>query len=192
MKFSYAMTKITSEPFSMPKVRKILDQVINQATRELDFGMPLIVDPFARSSFLTLGNHNTITNDLDPQFTHCDYNLTAHEFAVEIKGSGVEIDVLVFDPPYSLRQVKECYEGIGKDLELWQTHNMWGKCKDDLASCMKLGSYAVSLGWDTHGMGEKRGFKKMEIHNFEQGGNEYAYNLLVTVERKVQTELFSF
>lgn len=191
MRMQYHRTNITNESFSMPVVRKILDRLINKITHELYLTPPLIVDPFARESFLTNGNYNTITNDLNPEFK-TDYNLEAKDFAAEIKERGVEIDLVVFDPPYSLRMLKDHYDGIGAKLELWQTHNMWGECKDDLASCMKVGSYAVSFGWHTHGFGGSRGFKKTEVHVIEQVASQDRYNLLVTVEKKTQTDLFKF
>ena len=71
-------------------------------------------------------------------------------------------DLVLFDPPYSLRQLKEHYDGIGKDLKLWQTHNMWGEGKNKLAECVPVGGVVISLGWTTAGFGRKRGFEKRD------------------------------
>ena len=193
----FRVTQITSEPCSMPQVQRIIKRVIFAINKnkyikgEKGFSLKnfrnqkiKILDPFAR-------NHRqkgciTVSNDLDPQF-NTTYNLEAHEFAKLDLGN--DFDLILFDPPYSLRQLKDCYNGIGKELELWQTHNMWGKCKDDLVSKLKIGGYVISFGWNTQGFGKNRGFEKREINNFQSAGAEDRYNLLVTVEQKTQRNL---
>jgi len=105
---------------------------------------------------------------------------------------GHHFDLIFFDPPYSLRQLKDNYEGIGKDLELWQTHNMWGRGKDVLAELVKPGGYVISLGWTTSGFGKKRGFTKKAIHVMEQVAREDRYSLFITIEQKTQTTLKDF
>ena len=150
-------------------------------------GNATICDPFARQSFTTK-LPNCITNDLNSEF-NTDFNLEFKEFAKVLQGSHHTIDFLLFDPPYSLRQLKDCYDGIGKDLDLWQTQNMWKDGKDMLATIMPVGSYAISLGWTTSGFGKSRGFEKKEVHVFEQAAREDRYSLLLTVERKVQHSL---
>ena len=80
-------------------------------------------------------------------------------------------------------------EGIGKELKLWQTHNMWGEGKDVLADLVKVGGYVISLGWTTAGFGQKRGFQKKEVHVFEQAAREDRYSMYVVVEQKTQTKL---
>lgn len=189
MKMTHTITNISSEPFSNPHIRKVIDRILNEVMFNT-CGNGIVCDPFARAAFT---NHlpNCITNDLNKEF-NTDFNLEFKEFAYTIQGRGFSIDLLLFDPPYSLRQLKDCYDGIGKDLELWQTHNMWKEGKDELAKMMPSGSYAISLGWTTAGFGKKRGFEKTEIHVFEQAAREDRYSLLLTVERKVQQTLKEF
>tara|TARA_R100000655_G_scaffold108713_1_gene161255 strand:+ start:392 stop:1015 length:624 start_codon:yes stop_codon:yes gene_type:complete len=186
---THRRTNITSKPFDNPHIRQIIDRIIRRVTAsgiEL-FNEPLICDPFANESF-TAGLENCITNDLNPKF-NTDYNLEFADFAVKMFGQNQEFDLILFDPPYSLRQLKEQYDGIGKDLELWQTHNMWSAGKDLLAECVKHGGYVISLGWHSSGFGKKRGFQKTEVHLFEQVAREDRYDLILTIEKKVQTKL---
>jgi hypothetical protein len=153
--------------------------------------MPLIVDPFARDSYLKQ-NPNIVTNDLNPDFD-CDYNMECNSFAESLiinADNDFEINLLVFDPPYSLRSLKDHYDAIGIDLELWQTQNQWGRAKDAFAKMMPAGSYAICLGWHSHGLGRKRGFDKVAVHYFEQAGHFDRYDLCVTVEQKTQSSLF--
>lgn len=189
IKMTHTITNISSEPFSNQHIRKVLDRVMNEVLFNT-CGNATLCDPFARESFTTQ-LPNCITNDLNQDF-NTDFNLEFKEFADVLQGTHHTIDLLFFDPPYSLRQLKDCYNGIGKDLDLWQTQNMWKEGKDKLASIMPVGSYVISLGWTTAGMGKKRGFEKTEIHVFEQAAREDRYSLLLTVEKKVQHTLKEF
>ena len=190
MLMSHTITSITSKPFDNPHIRKILDRVINkinyQYLHQLP-GHPLFVDPFANDSF-TQYLQGCITNDLNPKF-NTNYNLEFKDFAYEMKELEHKFDLILFDPPYSLRQLKDQYDGIGKELKLWQTHNMWGEGKDVLADLVKVGGYVISLGWTTAGFGQKRGFQKKEVHVFEQAAREDRYSMYVVVEQKTQTKL---
>jgi len=186
---TFRRTNITSTPFDNPHIRNILDRVVNFANYEKK-GRVLMCDPFARESF-TNYLQGCITNDLNPAF-NTNYNLEFKDFAYKMKELEHRFDVVFFDPPYSLRQLKDQYDGIGKDLKLWQTHNMWGEGKDVLAQLVKPGGVVVSLGWTTSGFGRKRGFTKKAIHVFEQVAREDRYALFVTVEQKTQLTLDSF
>ena len=126
---------------------------------------------------------------MNPAF-ETDYNLEFQEFAKVMAACGAEFDLILFDPPYSLRQLKEHYDGIGSKMALWQSQNMWKEGKDFLARQVRAGGYVISLGWTTSGFGKKRGFKKVAVHVFEQAAREDRYALLVTVEQKVQTTLY--
>ena len=128
---------------------------------------------------------------MNPAFD-TDYNLEFQEFAKVMSGCQQEFDLILFDPPYSLRQLKEHYDGIGSKMALWQSQNMWKEGKDLLARQVRAGGYVISLGWTTSGFGKKRGFKKVAVHVFEQAAREDRYALLVTVEQKVQTSLVDY
>jgi hypothetical protein len=185
----FRKTNITNTPYDNPHIRRILDKEIDRMMWRTE-GTGLAVDGFARESFVN-DLECFITNDLNPAF-NCDYNLEWKDFAYTIQERGYQPDLVFFDPPYSLRQLKDHYDGIGKDLELWQTHNMWRAGKDAIASCMPVGSRVVSFGWTTAGFGQKRGFEKVAIYVFEQVAREERYALLVTIEEKVQHTLREF
>ena len=193
MKVTHQITNITNTPFENKHIRKIIDRAINRLNIAMQ-QMPLICDPFARDSYLK-ENPNIITNDLNPDF-ECDYNMECNDFAEMLMdtflNTSFEIDLLVFDPPYSLRQLKDHYDAIGKNLELWQTQNQWGRAKNAYAELMPVGSYAICLGWHSHGMGRKRGFDKVAVHYFEQAGHFDRYDLCVTVEQKTQATLYDY
>ena len=90
----------------------------------------------------------------------------------------------VFDPPYSPRQLKECYKGKGE----YDTKNStWKRWKDLLAKKIKVGGKVISFGWNSNGMGKCRGFKLERILLVAHGGNHY--DTVVTVERKINRRL---
>ena len=120
------------------------------------------------------------------------YNLEANDFGEEMERQGKLFDLVLFDPPYSLRQLKEQYEGIGQKLELWQTKSMWGRCKNALGNCVAPGGYVISFGWHSSGFGRKRGFEIQEVHVMGQGGHEDRYDLIVTIEKKIANDLFAY
>lgn len=62
------------------------------------------IDPFAG-----MCSPAEITNDLNPK-NKAQYHLDALDFLNTLNGN--KYQGVLFDPPYSLRQMQECYEGI--------------------------------------------------------------------------------
>lgn len=91
--------------------------------------------------------------------------------------------MVLYDPPYSLRQVKECYEGVGVTVTQEHTKASWrAKHLDEIARILKPGGFCLSFGWNTNGVGKKRGFEIVEILVVAHGGSKN--DTLCTVEVK--------
>lgn len=192
MKHEYIRTHITATPFDNPHIKRIIaEEVRHQSNRVRD--RVRICDPFARESWLTTKPQGVvgITNDINPDMP-TDYHLEAKAFAEHMCYTGEEFDLILFDPPYNLSQLKRQYDGIGKDLELWQTLNPFGECKDLLSKCLVDGGSIVSLGFGSRGFGRIRGLEKVALYNLEPSGTEWRYNIQVVVERKLQRCLTSY
>ena len=86
------------QTFTMRPVRQLLVRYIRSGTR--------VLDPFAGNSLV-----GTRTNDLNP-LTRAQDHMEADDFFDKVRGEGVLYHVILFDPPYSPRQVQECYRGI--------------------------------------------------------------------------------
>jgi len=188
MEMKHYRTNITASPFSMPVVQHIIKSTLKKIKGNHNVR---IIDPFAR--YHRQPGCVTISNDLNPEIP-ADYHLEMNDFGELIaekidRGEIEPCDLIFHDPPYSLRQLKEHYDDIGHDLKLWQTNNMWGRGLDALAKCVKLGGYAISAGWHSHGYGKKRGFQKVAVYIIEQVASPDRYDLIITVERKVQSRL---
>ena len=142
-----------SETFNIEPIGKFIHKYMNNGQ--------VSIDPFARNCTLA-----TYTNDLNPKTT-----AGSHEDVLvwleRLLQDGIKPDIVLFDPPYSLRQMKEMYQGIGIDkLSMDDTQRLghWKKEKDVIA---ELGPEIVlSFGWNSGGMGKGRGFEIIEIMNY--------------------------
>jgi len=138
------------------------------------------VDPFARNK-----RWATYTNDLNPN-TAAEYHLDALDFLISLQKKNVLADVVIFDPPYSIRQSKQIYESFGaKKFTQAQAQNVghWGKEKAVCYSLLKVGGFFLHFGWYSNGMGKKRNSRIVEILLVAHGR---AHNdTICTVEQKV-------
>jgi hypothetical protein len=135
----------------------------------------VIVDPFAKDSKL-----GTIRNDLNP---NCDteYHMDALEFLKMLPSDSA--DMVIFDPPYSIKQCVELYKGYGKKkLETAITNiKYWSLCKENVARILKNGGISIFCGWNTNAIGKCNGAIQEEILLVSHGGMHN--DTLVTVER---------
>ena len=138
------------------------------------------IDPFAGEYSLA-----EFTNDLNPN-KPTKYHLEAVEFLNLTKSEGMSGGL--FDPPYSLRQIMECYEGIGLEPDKkWATTKFYTDVKNKLAKIIKPGGLCISFGWNTIGLGKVRGFEIIEVLVVSHG--RLHNDTLVTVERKYHAPL---
>jgi len=117
------------------------------------------IDPFARNK-----RWATYTNDLNPD-TDAEYHMDALAFLDMLVQEGRRAECVIFDPPYSPRQIKECYNGIGLKMhqeDAWRT-NGWKPEKDLCNILMPVGSIFLYFGWNTTGMCKSRGFEPIEL-----------------------------
>ncbi len=70
---------------------------------------------------------------------------------------------LVFDPPYSLRQLKEMYNNQGQSLSQHDSQRYYADIRDEIARITSVGAKVVSFGWQSIGIGKKRGFSIVEV-----------------------------
>lgn len=147
-------------------------------------GREVVIDPFARNS-----RRGSVRNDLNPA-TDAEFHLPAEEFADGCCARGLRADAVLFDPPYSARQVAEVYQAIGRDVTEADTQNgrLGKRVKDALGRTVVDGGVAICCGWNSSGFGLGRGFELVEILLVAHGG---AHNdTIVTVEQKRQSGLF--
>ena len=122
-----------------------------------------------------------VTNDLNKKI-EATFNMDALEFLVSQEDES--FDGVLYDPPYSITQAKQCYEGYGMDLlEVKPTAmNYWSDCKNQIARILKPDGKVICFGWSSMGLGKNRGFAMDQILMVPHGGSKN--DTLCTVETK--------
>ena len=160
------------ETFKIDPIKKLLEKYVGTGKGW--------IDPFA-------GNNSPaeITNDLNPN-NKATFHLQAEEFGKQLTGM---YEGILFDPPYSPRQISECYKGIGLKVTMKDTQNglLYSSVKKTVYNKIIIGGTAISFGWQSGGFGEKLGFKMIEILLVYHGGGHN--DTIVVVEKKVQSKL---
>ena len=134
------------------------------------------IDPFANKNRLA-----TITNDLDTQY-NTNYNLDALDFLKLFENSSKSL--VLYDPPYSPRQVSECYTSLGKTVNMQTTQSSyWGNQKKEISRIVEKGGIVITFGWNSGGIGKTNGFEIIEILLVAHGG--WHNDTIITVERKI-------
>lgn len=135
----------------------------------------LWIDPFANTNKFA-----KITNDLNPKFD-TTYHLDALDFLKLFENSSV--DGVLYDPPFSPRQVSECYNNVGLNVT-WDTTkaSFWGNHKKEISRIVKVGGKVISFGWNSGGIGMKYGFTIKRILLVSHGG--WHNDTICTVEVK--------
>ena len=139
-------------------------------------GRTSIVDPFSRASKLA-----HYSNDLSKDFGG---GLDAVEYLARLQDSGVRCDALLLDPPYSPRQMSECYQSVGMKLGMKQSQTaaLYKACKDRMTEIATPDAIAITFGWSSVGFGLARGWEQVEILLVCHGG---AHNdTICVVERR--------
>ena len=133
------------------------------------------IDGFANTSRIA-----TVTNDIDPQYD-TDYHLDAYDFFRQFDTASV--DAVLYDPPFSPRQVMECYKKLNLTVD-WETTSgrYWAKHKSEISRIVKPNGIVISCGWNSGGMGKKYGFEIVEILLVAHGGQHN--DTIVVVERR--------
>lgn len=133
------------------------------------------IDPFANRNKIA-----TVTNDLSMEYD-TDYHLDALDF-MKLFGDN-SVDGVLYDPPYSPRQVSECYNDVGYNVT-WDTTkaSFWGNHKREISRIVKIGGKVITFGWNSGGIGYKYGFEIERILLVPHGG--WHNDTICTVEVK--------
>lgn len=124
------------------------------------------VDPFSRNK-----KWATHTNDLNPN-TSADHHLDAEDFLSRLSAKSIKADLIILDPPYSPRQISECYALSGIKVTMKDTQNaaLYKRVRDAVFTIASPNAIVLSFGWNSSGMGITRGFEIIEILMVCHGG----------------------
>jgi len=173
VKVSRAWAMPSADTFSIPPVREFVRRYVT----------PDSCDPFARNSAIA-----AVTNDLNPE-TKAQHHMEAQSFLTMLADEGKRFSSVLFDPPYSPRQISEVYQSIGLKVGMEETQSarLYSRCRDQIARLVPVGGHVLSFGWNTVGMGVERGFTLVEILLVCHGG---AHNDTICIaERRVVEQM---
>ena len=170
---------VFSRTWAMPNPNTFSVKPIGEFVQRYLKASNLSVDPFARDK-----RWATYTNDLNPS-TQAEYHMEAREFLRKLKKEDVVVDLVIFDPPYSPRQVSECYRSAGLKATMVDTQDgrMVRECRDTLQELTVAEAVCLSFGWNTNGMGKRRGWEITEIMLVSHGGRHN--DTICIAERRV-------
>lgn len=169
--------------WAMPNKNTFKIKAIKKLIQNYVFPNCVVIDPFANEHSIKneIKCKQYISNDIDNKF-NTDYHLEAQQFMKLFDDNSV--DVVLFDPPYSGRQVKECYSRLGKTVTMNDTNaGYFTKFKKEIARILKQDGICISCCWNTNGIGKKYGFEIIEILDIAHGSSHN--DTLVTVEKKL-------
>lgn len=159
----------STETFTIKPIRELVERYIGQG----DW-----IDPFCRNSIFK--SRCKMTNDLNPKFAGT-HNMDALAFLKSLPAATA--DGVLFDPPFSPRQVKEAYDGFGPADT---TRRFYSERKREAARILRMGGVAIVCGWNSLGLGAKNGMELEEILMVNHGDQN---DTIVTVGRKVSPQL---
>lgn len=158
-----------SRTFSIKPIRELISSAIADCTS--------VCDPFVRNSPF---KSRCVSNDLDTS-VEADFHMDALDFMRS--RSDFEFDGMLFDPPYSPRQVSECYKKTGLSVNMQTTQaSFWSNLKKEIQRIVKPCGVVITCGWNSGGIGNKYGFRLEQILMVAHGG--WHNDTIVTVERK--------
>ena len=115
------------------------------------------------------------TNDISKD-TDAAFHMDAADFLEFLFNSGLKADIVIFDPPFSSVQNAKTYKVKEGTTRLQDTI---ARCKQILPRLLKMGGIVITTGWTANGVGEWRGFDKIEFMTVNHGYNRYATTCLV-------------
>ena len=153
--------------FKIKPIAKLLKE-------EVDIVNCIWIDPFAGENSPAQWK-NDINNSM---------NITHNMDALDFLDLWHDVDGVLLDPPYSLRQISEHYKSAGIKVTGWHTSAGWSSTiKDKAAKSLKIGGKAICFGWNSMGLGKNRGFRMDRILLVPHGGSRN--DTIVTVETKI-------
>ena len=166
-----------SRIWAMPSQNTFTIKPILQLIEKTILNCKTVCDPFVRNSPF---KYRCVSNDLDPSIK-ADFNIDAIDFLSKQEDN--YFDAVLFDPPYSVRQVSECYKKLGMTVNMQTTQSsFWTRLKTQIKRVTKTNGIVICCGWNSGGIGKTFGFELKEILLVPHGGPHS--DTIVTVEVK--------
>jgi hypothetical protein len=156
--------------FKMKPVKELLDRYVGDGKGW--------VDMFAGDN-----SPAECRNDWHPE-RKSEYHMDAQEFCKFVKGPFIGV---IFDPPYSYRQISEHYKETGRRATSIDTSaNFYNRVMNAICDKINIDGYAISFGWNSSGFGRNRGFVPVELLILNHGASHHN-DTLCLVENRIDS-----
>ena len=168
--FSREWGMLSQDTFSVPAIGRFVKKYLVNSR--------VSCDPFARNK-----RWATYTNDLNPK-NEAEYHMDAVSFINHLVSHNVKCDLVILDPPYSPRQISECYKEAGITCGMIDTQNskLYREVRNAVAQILADEVIVLSFGWNSCGMGKKFNSEVLEIMLCAHGG---AHNDTICMAEKI-------
>ena len=157
----------SKDTFSIKPIKRLVQMLLEDSKNS--------VDPFSNGK-----KWASVTNELDEN-KKADFHMDALDF-LKSRDAG-EFDLVLFDPPYSPRQVSEVYKSLNKSVNMQTTQaSFWSNIKKEIARVTSVNGKVLTCGWNSGGVGKKYGFEIEHILLVAHGG--WHNDTISTVEIK--------
>jgi hypothetical protein len=163
----------------MPNAETFSVRPIGDFVRRFLVEAEISVDPFARNR-----GWATYTNDINPS-TSAQSHQDAEAFLDGLAAKNVNANLVLFDPPYSPRQIMEHYQAAGLQVtqEDTQSARLFRRVRNAVDRIVAPGGVVLSFGWQSVGMGVNRGYELFETMLVAHGGGHN--DTICIAERKL-------
>lgn len=169
MKINRVWAMPSKNTYKIKPIKELIEKYIKELPNDA-----VILNPFANSS--TYG----ITNDIDPEF-NTDYHMDAIDFLKKFDDNS--IDMVLYDPPWTVRAISECYKKLNMTVNMETTQaSYWTKQKKEIARIVKPNGIVITTCYNSGGIGKKNGFNIEEILLVPHGGPHN--DTILVVDRK--------
>jgi hypothetical protein len=154
MIFSRMWAMPNKHTFDVPPIKQFVHKYLRNSK--------VSVDPFCGLKRLCTYNNNDLAHD----------GVDAEEFLKLLRDTSAKCDLCLFDPPYSPRQISECYKSVGMEVGMKDTQSalLYQRVRDAVVPVLSRDAIVLSFGWNTVGMGKRHGFEQIEIMLCCHGG----------------------
>jgi hypothetical protein len=163
MKFQYWFEMPNQWTFIMPKIQQYLLKIVQKHQK--------ILIPFAGEYRFPKMEKHWIYIDIEPNKPQPYIQGNTLNVLPKLQE---KFDLIISDPPYSFFQAHTTYKN--KDLISMTA------IKEEYNRLLVGGGQIISFGFNSTGMGKKRGFTKIELSIVNQGGNHN--DILILLEQK--------
>ena len=158
--------------FSIKPIKKLLQEEMNG---------DLWIDPYAG-----MNSPAKIKNDINPTMK-TDYHLDALEFIKMFDDESV--NGVLLDPPYSYRQISDCYKELCLPVDMHTTQSSWYlRVQRQIRRILKPGGKVICCGWNSNGINDKKNFSVTRVLLVAHGSHRN--DTIVTVQERLNGSLF--